>query len=180
MPDYGFPPRLSPPAIGAGNLLDRQIFYNSESNCAPTTGPGNIASILEGGVTPGQQTFHYDTLNRLVSASTANRPAAASYSETYGIDAFGNMLLNDQIYSSPNYSIDPSTNRLLQNTTDFQYNPNGTLAATPYHSFGYTAEGYLRYIDYYQTGSYLYNGFGQRALAVQNNTTALGICLPGQ
>jgi len=168
-------PLLAANANG-GNLLDRQIFYGqiAEPNCGnAANNNGNIWHILENPGSTSSQDFTYDNLNRLVSAHSTNRPAATTYSNTYNMDSFGNMLVQDNLHTPLNYSIDPATNRLLLNVTDLQYDSAGRIVSSPNplgnpHSMTYTAEGYLRSIDNYQTGSYLYNGLGERTLAVNN------------
>ena len=153
-------------------IFNRQLYYAAtpETNCgAATNNNGNIAHVIEGVALDTTQDFSYDKLNRLLSASSTNRPADTSYNQSYGYDSFGNMLPTDHINTSPNYSRDAATNRLLLNGTDYTYDAAGQLVGAPaimgYHSLWYTAEGYLRSIDNYNTGSYLYNALGERTLS---------------
>ncbi|MES2222518.1 MAG: RHS repeat-associated core domain-containing protein [Acidobacteriota bacterium] len=174
---------ILPSSPSGGNLMDRELFYAvpAETNCMMASqNNGNIQNVLEGVGLTTSQTFSYDSLNRLTSAFSANRPAASSYNQAYSIDSFGNMLLVDQMHTPLNYGVEASTNRLTLNgdttTGDLRYNTNGTLAISPNglggsHTYIYTGEGYLRGIDGYGTGSYLYDSMGERTLAVHNNAT---------
>jgi RHS repeat-associated protein len=164
--------------------MDRQLFYASpaETNCGDAqANNGNIGYILEGVGSGSSQTFAYDGLNRLTQAYSVNRPAATAYNQAFNYDSFGNMTLVDQLHMPLSYGIDPATNRLTLNGDvnigDLRYNANGTLAISPngiggYHTYMWTGEGYLRGIDGYGTGSYLYDSMGERTLAVYNNTGA--------
>ena len=128
---------------------------------------GNLQHILE--ENGGQQNFSYDSLNRLTSAYSANRPTANSYNFAYGYDSFGNMLPTDNLHGNPTYSRDPQPTNRIKNGSDITYYPNGTIQTANSHSFWYTAEGYVRSIDNYSTGSYLYNALGERTLSVRND-----------
>lgn len=157
------------PATHMGVLLNRQLFYGStaEANCGAAAGNnGNIWHITE--ENGGQQNFGYDGLNRLTSAFSANRPAASSYNFNYSYDSFGNMLPTDNSNGNLPFSIDPVTNRMM-NGSNIIYSPNGNLAFANGHSFAYNTYGYLQQIDGYATGSYVYNGMGERTLSVRND-----------
>jgi RHS repeat-associated protein len=166
-----------------GNLFDRELFYaqTPETNCgnAPNNN-GNIWSVVEGPQHGTSQSFAYDSLNRLAQALSLNRPSSSTYSYGYNYDSFGNMTPVDHLHTPQNFGIDAATNRLTLNgdvnTGDLRYNANGTLAQSPnglggYHQYQWTGEGYLRGIDNFTNGSYLYNSMGQRTLAAHNNTT---------
>ncbi len=181
-------PLLQPVSSG-GNLMDRQLFYGStpETNCGVAAqNNGDIWHIVEGVGGTSSQNFTYDTLNRLTSAYSTNRPAATSYNYTYQNDPFGNMLTIDNMHTPMNYGIDSATNRLTLNgslqTGNFQYYPNGQLSQSPaelggYYYYFYTADGLLRSIstsatqNTYNPGSYVYDSLGERSLAVHNNQT---------
>lgn len=155
---------MLPANPNGGNLLDREYFYStgSPTNCGPEAkNNGNIWSIVDN-LQPGNtQSFNYDSLNRL----TSGLQSGGSYNQSYKYDSFGNMVLVDNLHTPLNYGIDAATNRLTLNGTDLGYYPNGDLSSSPGHTFVYTAEEYLRSIDNYNTGSYLYNGEGERTLA---------------
>lgn len=150
-----------PPNGSLGNLIDRYAYHSSlaTNNCGnEASNNGNIWEIkdnLQGGLT---QQFTYDALNRLQTASRSDN----SYNHTYNLDAFGNMLFQDNVYTSPNYSIDSATNRLLLNKTDFQYNANGTLASSPGNVFTYTPDDLLQSTETTGVIRYLYDPFGER------------------
>jgi RHS repeat-associated protein len=164
------------------SLLDRKLFYNSgaytslpaEVNCGNAAyNTGNIYSITEGFTS---ENFGYDALRRLVGAYSMNR-ASGQYNFQYYYDSFGNMTSRDWSKAPRDWNVDPATNRLSTNTDLASglppYYANGNLwhtqGALGMHTFAYTAEGYLRSIDNFSKGSYLYNGEGQRTLAVRND-----------
>ena len=156
-------------------IMDRQIFYadTAEPNCGAAPGNnGNIFHIM--GEKGRTQNFTYDPLNRLSSAyttfSTQNTPGP--YSSYYEMDSFGNTLLHDMLDSGTTHDFHlpvDGSNRLTNTVAGYSYNPTGTLATANGHSFMWTAEGTLRAVDGFSTGSYLYNAEGQRTLAVRND-----------
>ena len=168
-PTQNVPGLSTDSSTGMGILLNRKMFYagSAETLCGHAPGNnGNIWHILE--ENGGQQNFAYDSLNRLSAASSANRPAAASYNFSFVYDSFGNMLPSDNLTGYNSYSIDPSTNRIL-NGAGIGYSANGNVTATNGHTLSYTSEELLKSIDNFGTGSYLYNGLGQRTLSVREN-----------
>src|ERR1035438_2115950 len=69
-------------------------------------------------------TYQYDSLNRLLSASSSQ-----SWSETYGFDAFGNLLSKTPTGGAPtlSQSVDPTTNRIAGQN----YDGNGNQLSSP-------------------------------------------------
>jgi RHS repeat-associated protein len=78
-------------------------------------------------------TYQYDSLNRLLSASSSQ-----SWSETYGFDAFGNLLSKTPTGGAPALSqtVDPTTNRIVGPN----YDANGNQLAGPLGAVAYDAE----------------------------------------
>jgi RHS repeat-associated protein len=78
-------------------------------------------------------TYQYDSLNRLLSA-TSNQ----SWSETYGFDGFGNLLSKTGTGGAPTLSqtVDPATNHIVGQG----YDSNGNQASGPLGSVAYDAE----------------------------------------
>ncbi len=118
------------------------------------------------------QSFSYDGLNRLQTASRSD----GGYNHTYQYDSFGNMIPQDNLHGNPPLGIDQATNRIMLGTGGYTYDAAGQQISWPAlgggsHTNWYTAEGFLRSIDSYYTGSYLYNGQGQRTLAVRDNAS---------
>jgi RHS repeat-associated protein len=78
-------------------------------------------------------TYQYDSLNRLLSASSSQ-----SWSETYGFDAFGNLLSKTPTGGAPalSQSVYPASNQIMEQT----YDSNGNQISSPLGSLTYDAE----------------------------------------
>ena len=89
---------LMVPAMGGSMFIDRQYRYGQtpENNCGTATGNnGNIWSIVDAtnvaqNSNARNQTFGYDSLNRLTSWSTPSM-GGQSRSQTFNYDSFGNI-----------------------------------------------------------------------------------------
>jgi RHS repeat-associated protein len=143
------------------SLLNKQYSHaqSPEPLCGnAASNNGNIWSIADNDKPGLTQTFAYDSWNRLTSAVSAD----GSYSQSYNIDSFGNMSPQNNGSTSINYSTNQTTNQLLRNTTDFQYDAAGNLfsVADPLatHYYSINALGQLYTIDYQVSGIYYYNG----------------------
>ena len=68
-------------------------------------------------------TYQYDSLNRLISASSTQ-----SWSETYGFDAFGNLLTKTPTGGAPtlSQSVNTATNQIVGQSYDANGNQSGT------------------------------------------------------
>jgi len=78
-------------------------------------------------------TYQYDSLNRLISASSSQ-----SWSETYGFDAFGNLLSKTGVGGAPtlSQSVNTATNQIVGQT----YDSNGNQSSGPLGAVTYDAE----------------------------------------
>ena len=146
-------------------IVERRYFHNStpETLCQNASqNNGNIWSIADNLRSGWTQSFGYDSLNRLTSASRADN----GYSYQYSLDSFGNMKPVDQINTPINYSIDPATNRMQRNTADFQYDASGNLTSSADspspNSYQYTADNQVVSVNSGSTATYGYNGMGER------------------
>jgi RHS repeat-associated protein len=104
------------------------ISYNFPAG----TNNGKIASQVDN-LSGETVTYQYDSLNRLLSASSSQ-----SWSETYGFDGFGNLLSKAGTGGAPtlSQSADPSTNRIVGQS----YDSNGNQTSGPLGSVSYDAE----------------------------------------
>ena len=158
---------------GGPNLLDIRRTYNGTASvaCGNESGnSGNIYAIVDNLNARGSQSFTYDGLNRL----SAGAQLDGAYNHNYNYDSFGNMVVHDNLHMNLSYAVDSATNRITLNGTDLQYDAAGQLVGVPnpiggFHTLAYTAQGLLRSIDNYQTGSYVYDGLDERVLAVTNS-----------
>jgi len=131
-----------------GNLLDREKFYSAGgTNCSnETNNNGNIWSIVDNLQVANSQSFGYDNLNRLSSALQSG----GGYNHTYNYDSFGNMVLQDNLHTNPDFSIDSARNQLLRNAVanvtdsyghplnDFTYDYAGNMVSSGQAPIGHT------------------------------------------
>jgi RHS repeat-associated protein len=93
-------------------------------------------------------TYQYDSLNRLLSASSTQ-----SWSETYGFDGFGNLLTKTPTGGAPtlSQSVNPVNNQIVGQTYDSNGNqlssPLGTLAYDAENRIASMAAGGVQYAD---------------------------------
>ncbi len=131
--------------------------YSIPSPPTPTTGyagNGNLLSFTD--LVNGQWTAHYDTLNRLTSATLAGTPAT-TYSWTY--DPFGNRTSQSPNGGVVNYPL--PTNRSSAWTYDF----SGNVTDDGSNEYAYDGEGRLCVVYNKTMASYTgyaYDGLGNR------------------
>ena len=82
-------------------------------------------------------TYQYDSLNRLLSASSSQ-----SWSETYGFDGFGNLLSKTPTGGAPTLSqaVDAATNHIVGQS----YDGNGNQTSSPLGTLVYDAENRIK------------------------------------
>jgi RHS repeat-associated protein len=139
---------------------------------ATSANNGNVATqairIGNGGTTTTiNQSYGYDNLNRLHTASETG-----SWSQTYEFDQYGNRWVSQ----SPGYPIDASlcptqqgqigaaTNRILMTgfSYDFSGNQKTQIRNGQNENYDYDSENHLVSINSGGTGSYVYDGDGRR------------------
>jgi RHS repeat-associated protein len=93
---------------------------------------GKISSQLDN-LSGETVTYQYDSLNRLLSASSSQ-----SWTETYGFDAFGNLLSKTGTGGAPTLSqaVSATTNRIMGQS----YDSNGNQTTGPLGTVYYDAE----------------------------------------
>src|SRR5205814_5221942 len=89
-----------------------------------------ITDMLNGG---RNQSFGYDYLNRLTSASQTD----ASFNQTFSIDAWGNLRQSGTW--NFNQSFD-NTNRI----SGYSYDGAGNLLSDTFHSYSYDSQGRMK------------------------------------
>jgi RHS repeat-associated protein len=110
-----------------------------------STDNGNVMSITNNRDTTRNQTFTYDSLNRIASGSTAATTGANCWGMTFNIDQWSNLYSNTALsgYSSCsqnmlNLSVSASSNRIT--TSGFSYDSAGDTLGDGLYSYAYDAE----------------------------------------
>ena len=115
-------------------------------------------------VTGQDQSFGYDNLNRLLSASLAG----SGISTLYSYDETGNRTSKTVGASTYSNTVSPTSNRLTQTqdvlgTATIQYDAAGHITSDGANSFTYTDRGRMSSaVTVGGTVNYLYNGLNQR------------------
>ena len=179
-----FNSRLQPSQIGLGtSATNSSILQLDYGYGATNSNNGNVLSqTITIGVTVMTQSYGYDALNRLSSASEG--PA---WSQTYDCDGYGNRAvrvgsyiptpaLTPQSTSPTDFSaFNQSTNRIALG--GFGYDAAGNLTADPTtaaNAMVYDAEN--RQISYTKAGvttTYTYDGDGKRVKKVDSTGTII-------
>ncbi len=142
---YDLDGRLISQTLGNGQ---RTLTYNPNGNITAISGDTN-------------QTYGYDTLNRLTAANDDANSLAWEY------DANGNRLSQDNSGTVTAYTLDPASNRLTAiAATTYSYDANGNLINDGNHTYQYDAQNRLIAIDNGDTAEYHYNPLGQRILKI--------------
>ena len=129
------------------------------------TNNGNILSIANGMDSTRSQTYTYDYMNRLASGRDASH-----WGETYTYDNWGSLWQTQQMsgLGGNNWSVTASTKNQLSNLS---YDSAGEVIQDQYSdTFTYDAEGRILTAG---SGTYVYDGNGNRVKKTVSGTTAL-------
>jgi RHS repeat-associated protein len=147
----------------AGDFMHRMYNFNQGQD------NGNVQSVANCLDSSRNQSYVYDSLNRIESASSGY------FGESYTIDPWGNLT---DIASGGNLlTLEPwkvgganNNNQLAGDASStYTYDLAGNLkyASTPYfsaHSYSYDAENRITAVDNSSTQEYFYDGDGQRVV----------------
>ncbi len=132
---------------------------------------GNVYQIVNNRNNTRNQSFTYDTLNRITSAQSSG----TQWGETFTIDAWGNLTNRAEIAGKSTYeplSTSAGTNNQL---SGFGYDPAGNMTSNGSASYAYDDENRL----IATAGiSYIYDGDGQRVEKCTEGS-APGTCASG-
>ena len=150
-------------STGTGERLELGYDYHATGNNGNVTGH----TIARSGTT-WTQTFGYDGVNRLKTATETN-----GYNREFGYDAFGNRWVASNTHTTPSIVVreshepqanvfDAATNRMTTSTVAYDAAGNQTLYSP--HTLAYDAENRLKSMTHASSGSgtYLYDGQGRR------------------
>ncbi|MBK8129275.1 MAG: RHS repeat protein [bacterium] len=159
--------------LGDSNFRLRQINSGSALKFSYTYDKvGNIRSITDN-ILVNTQSFGYDALNRLTTASAPGTASIAGYNHTYGYDVLGNITNNAGI----NYNYYDTAHKHavthLNNIQKFWYDANGNMTKrieeTGTYIQNFDVENRLLSVEMVGNGvtSFAYDASGQRVKTVQ-------------
>ena len=128
-----------------------------------TSDNGNVMSATNNRDNTRNQTFTYDSLNRLASSLTAATSGANCWGMAFNIDAWGNLYSNTALSGYANcaqtlLSLGVNGNNQITNS-GFRYDAAGNTLADGLYNYTYDAEGH----QISAAGvNYIYDGDGQR------------------
>ena len=166
--------RLQTSEIKLGTSGSPTSVIDLTYNYGTTGNNGNVqsASYVGGGLSY-TQTFSYDALNRL-STATETSGGNTSWSQTNGYDRYGNRWI-DLGGGNQSLNISTSTNRITN--TGFTYDSSGNLTNDTIHSYTYDGEGHIKTVD--STTAYVYDGDGARVRKLVGENTRFVYGLDG-
>lgn len=156
--------RLQPSSISAtwnGSTTIQNLTYGYGTGGTNNGNIMSIANLLDGTRT---QSYSYDKLNRLTGGYDTH------WGETYTYDNWGNLTATGQItgHAGNNWSVTAGGNNQLSNLS---YDSAGEVTLDQFsNSFSYDAEGHNLTGG---TGSYVYDGDGNRVAKTVGTTTVL-------
>jgi RHS repeat-associated protein len=185
--------RLQVTQIGLGNssadtsLLKLEFDYGNNTQ---NNGSMRSQKISFNGLSqPFEQTYAYDDLNRLQSATeTINIGATTTWKQTFQYDRFGNRRLDAANTTTIGVSnkvtnplINTSDNRLKKDQdgdaiTDYDYDKTGNLTQdSEGKQFLYDAENHQKevFVNGVSKGKYLYDGEGRRVKKISDLETTI-------
>jgi RHS repeat-associated protein len=151
--------RLQVNEITLGDSSSSSSLLDLNYNYGTTYNNGNLLSVTYSGAgLSNNQTFTYDSLNRLAAAKE-EVSTSTQWTQTNGYDRYGNRWI-DLGGGSQNLHFDTSTNRITSGA--FSYDAAGNLTHDENHSYVFDAENKISKVD--DGPAYLYDGEGQRVI----------------
>jgi RHS repeat-associated protein len=150
----------------------------------PAYNPNGTASSVTNGVNSARtQTFTYDYLNRITSASSAATSGTYCWGQSVptngtGYDRYGNLLTvnntgtGNGCWPLPVLSVSVNTYNQITNS-GFSYDASGNMTGDGANTYGWNAESQLTAAA---GMTYEYDGAGRRVLKGDWQTTAVTVC----
>ncbi len=143
----------------SASLLNLEFTYDSVGNILTITDQLNSSQV---------QTFGYDALNRLISAST-NGVGQGQYSQSYSYDpATGNLASKSDVGAYTYSSAKPHA-VTSAGPSAYTYDANGNMISRNGQPISYDAENHL---TAFAGKTYLYDGDGNRVAEINADGTA--------
>ena len=168
---FSFNKRLQPVFMSA-SVPSQTVFSIGYDFHLGAGDNGNVWGIVNNKDTTRNQTFTYDSLNRLTSAQNAGSDCSVAvggktkfWGNNYGYDAWGNLLSKSVTKCSAEnliVSADPQNRMHAISGQDYQYDAAGNLtfnATPPVATYAYDAENRITGAAGY---NYVYDGDGNR------------------
>ena len=168
------PKRLQPTQIGLGTSGTDSSILKLDYGYGATSNNGNVTSqTITIGSTVMTQSYSYDALNRLQSAS---ENSGASWSQSYGFDRYGNRWVSastgytlSTLTPTSSGAFNTATNRLFASGYDGAGNQTSDALS---RQFTYDSEN--RQLTFNATGGqYFYDGDGHRVKKVTGSITTI-------
>src|SRR5438876_1305192 len=157
---------LQPTEIKLGTSSNSTSVIDLTYSYGTTNNNGDMLSTsYSGGSLSYTQSFSYDSLNRLSTATEING-GTTNWSQTNAYDRYGNRQI-DYGGGSYNLSFSSTTNRIT--TSGFSYDSSGNLTNDGSHSYGFDADGKIKSVD--STTAYSYDGEGKRVKKLVGENT---------
>jgi RHS repeat-associated protein len=167
--------RLQPTEIKLGTSGNSTSVIDLNYSYGTTSNNGNVQSYTYGGGGLSYtQSFSYDSLNRLSSATETNG-GTTNWTQNNAYDRYGNRQI-DYGGGSYNLAFSSTTNRIT--TSGFSYDSNGNLTNDTIHTYTFDAENKIFKVD--STTAYAYDGEGHRVRKFVGENTRFVYGIGGQ
>lgn len=159
-----FNPRLQPVQIALGTTQHATDLLKLEYGYGTTANNGNVLSqkiTVPGLAHPFEQTYAYDSLNRLASA-TETYNSTQTWTQVFGYDRYGNRNITSGT-GATSLTFNASNNRITSN--GYTFDASGNTTADPSgQTFVYDAENKQTSVSSGGTtlGTYFFDGDGKR------------------
>src|SRR5579883_1370292 len=170
---------------GSTTLFSTNYWYKGDGTNCPSGASGNNGQIqcITDNVDPGRtMAYAYDTLYRLTSAVTNGSAGYPKWGLSMSYDRYGNRLAQTATFDTPPgnaVSVDASTNRI--NASGYAYDANGNMTSDGNNTLVYDAENrVVSAANGGASGSYTYDGNGQRVVKSSGGATTVSIFLGQQ
>src|SRR5438876_5132591 len=148
---------LQPTEIKLGTSSNSTSVIDLTYSYGTTNNNGDMLSTsYSGGSLSYTQSFSYDSLNRLSTATEING-GTTNWSQTNAYDRYGNRQI-DYGGGSYNVSFSSTTNRIT--TSGFSYDSSGNLTNDTIHTYAFDGNDKIKSVD--STAAYTYDGGGAR------------------
>jgi RHS repeat-associated protein len=174
-----FNSRLQPTQLGLGTSATDQSLWKVAYDYGTTDNNGNVKkqTITVPSITPLEQTYTYDSLNRIKSATENIQNSSETWKQTFQYDRYGNRnfdaanttTLGSCSTAQCNPQVDAANNRFTTNQ-GYTYDLSGNLLTDAQNrSFFYDAENKQKEVkdaSNNSIGTYFYDGDGKRVKKV--------------